>query len=104
MPVRGQERTVAKVGFQLGYFIMKIAPNETEIVGRWVRDGADAKSDAATRRIEDLIANHLRPLSQADGGWSVLYQDPTDGRHWQLTYPESGSQGGGAPRLAVTLD
>ena len=31
--------------------------------------------------------------------WSVLFRDPGDGRLWELTYPESGSQGGGPPRL-----
>ncbi len=78
---------------------MKIASTETEIVGRWVQEGSTVKGDQATRRIEDLIANHLRRLSQTDDGWSVLYEDPTDGRHWELTYPEAGSHGGGPPQL-----
>ena len=80
---------------------MKIAPTETEIVGRWVQEGTHVKGDEATRRIEDLVAHHLRRLSQADGGWSVLYEDPTDGRHWELTYPEASSHGGGPPRLRL---
>lgn len=80
---------------------MKIAPTETEIVGRWVQEGTHVKSDEATHRIEDLISHHLRRISQADGGWSVLYEDPADGRRWELTYPESGLQGGGPPRLRL---
>jgi len=80
---------------------MKISPAETEIVGHWVQEGIQVKGDDATRRIEDLVAHHLRRLSQAADGWSVLYEDPSDGRRWELTYPESSSHGGGAPRLSV---
>ena len=79
----------------------RIHPNEREIAGRWAVDGKTPLADAASKRIEDLIANHLTELARTDDGWSVLYQDPDDKRMWELTYPNSDSQGGGAPHLQV---
>jgi hypothetical protein len=79
----------------------RIHPNEREIAGGWTFDGGSALADTATRRIEDLISSHLTELSRTDDGWSVLYQDPDDNRMWELTYPNSDSQGGGAPHLQV---
>ena len=79
----------------------KILANETEITGGWSVDGGRVKADQAARRIDDLINGHLVEVARSDDGWSVLYRDPDDNRYWQLTYPESTSHGGGAPRLVV---
>lgn len=79
----------------------KILPNETEINGRWSVDGKRVKADATAQRINDLIGGYLIEIARSDDGWSVLYKDPSDGRYWELTYPDSTSHGGGAPRLLV---
>jgi Immunity protein 27 len=79
----------------------KILPGETEIVGGWLVDGGQVKADQLALRIDDLVNHYLVELAASDEGWSVLYMDPGDGRHWELTYPDSPSHGGGAPRLAV---
>ena len=79
----------------------KIGPNETEIAGGWTRDGDSIIADLATRRIEDLVASHLRELARTEDGWSVLYRDPADERTWELTYPNSDAHGGGPPLLKL---
>jgi hypothetical protein len=80
-----------------------VTPDEVEIVGGWVFDGARAHADPASERIEHLVAKVLVRLasSEASGGWETLYRDPTDGRFWESTYPQSHMHGGGPPRLAV---
>jgi hypothetical protein len=42
----------------------------------------------------------LRRLGSDPSGWDTLYRDPNDGRLWELTFPDSDSEGGGPPRLA----
>ena len=38
-------------------------------------------------------------------GWDVLFRDPTDGRLWELIYPQSEPHGGGPPQLrCLTAD
>jgi hypothetical protein len=34
----------------------------------------------------------------------VLYVDPTDGRYWELTYPQGDMQGGGPPQIRVVSE
>ena len=46
-----------------------------------------------------MVDEHLVQLDQREGGWTILYQDPSDGRFWELTYPESQMHGGGPPTL-----
>ena len=53
------------------------------------------------RRIHELTGGELTRIASAENGWSTLYRDPSDGRHWELTYPLSHMHGGGPPRLAV---
>ena len=51
---------------------------------------------------EDLGARTqtaLENLDVAEGGWSKLYRDPSDGRLWELTFPNSEWHGGGPPCL-----
>ena len=80
---------------------MEISPAETEIAGRWVWSGGGIAADAAAERIRALIESHLRMLGRSGDGWSTLYEDPTDGRLWELTYPESHLHGGGPPNLSL---
>jgi len=77
---------------------MQLLPDEQEISGLT----ADGKWNLdAQSRIQQLISQHLQRLADTDGGWSVLYRDPQDGRYWELTYPHSYMHGGGPSRLAV---
>jgi hypothetical protein len=56
-------------------------------------------ADPVSRRIDELVADELVKCGSADSGWSTLYRDPSDGRYWELTYPNSGWHGGGPPAL-----
>lgn len=77
----------------------RLTPAETELRGSWITIDRQVVADPIARRIENLIAHDLVEVGSADGGWSKLYQDPVDRRYWELTYPESETQGGGAPVL-----
>jgi hypothetical protein len=80
---------------------MILQSHESELVGRWEVKHGRAVGDATTRRIKWLVENSLRELGSDSTGWDVLYRDPHDGRLWELTYPQSGSHGGGPPRLTL---
>ena len=58
-------------------------------------------ADKVTLRIDDLVRNYLQKIATDESGWETLYQDPSDGRYWELTYPSGESHGGGPPRLTV---
>lgn len=81
--------------------IMNIQPNEIKISGKWVSENGKLVADAVARRIDYLIQNELVEIGCSDDGWSVLYLDNTDGRYWELNYPDSGLHGGGAPSLEL---
>lgn len=76
-------------------------PHETELTGRWIIEGGEARRDATCERIEQLTAGHLNQVavSKEWGAWETLFQDPDDGRYWERTYPQGELQGGGPPQL-----
>ena len=78
---------------------MTIRVEETEIRGRWTTDAGKVEADQTCRRIEQLVAGYLREVGRDASGWDVLYSDPSDGRYWELIYPESHLHGGGPPTL-----
>lgn len=80
-----------------------LAPNETLLDGAWVFENGDMHGDAVEDRIGWLTTEQLVEVAiHPDyGAWEILYRDPTDGRYWELTYPQGGMQGGGAKRLHV---
>ena len=81
----------------------KIGPDEVEIVGHWrVMDGA-VRGDANCERIRALTAGHLEKLatSPESGGWDTLFIDRSDGRLWEMYYPNSELHGGGPESLRV---
>src|ERR1700723_3459159 len=44
-------------------------------------------------------------IAESTSGWEALYRDPSDGRYWERTYPQSETHGGGPPQLStITLD
>lgn len=78
---------------------MKLAAHEQDLVGSWIASGDGLKKDPVSERIDALVARHLTHLGTDGSGWGMLLQDPTDGRLWELTYPDSGVSGAGPPRL-----
>ena len=76
----------------------KLRPDETELVCKWRMENGRVVGNEACDRIDELIFHYLRQVADI-AGWDFLYQDPEDGRYWELTYPHSEMQGGGPPRL-----
>jgi hypothetical protein len=76
-----------------------LQPCETELVGEWIFANGRMTGDEACDRIEYLTEKVLKEIGRDATGWDVLYQDPNDGRYWELTYPKSHMHGGGPPRL-----
>ena len=84
---------------------MKLAPGESDLIGRWQLDGDEIVADETCKRIDWLINYHLVPVGTDPSGWDDLYRDPDDGRLWELTRPQSEMHGGGPPRLTcMTID
>ncbi|TAK53868.1 MAG: hypothetical protein EPO25_09095 [Gammaproteobacteria bacterium] len=79
---------------------MRLLSNETDLVGKWRLVNDAIEGDSTCRRIERLIRDQLTKVGTDATGWDTLYRDPQDGRYWELTYPESESEGGGPPRLS----
>lgn len=82
---------------------MPINPDETELVGEWKLVDGRMVGNEAEDRIERLVRGELKRIAAAGGGWEVLFQDPRDGRHWELTYPHGEMHGGGPRYLRVIL-
>lgn len=80
---------------------MRLLPNETDLVGNWRFVNNAIEADSTCHRIERLVRDQLTKIGTDATGWDTLYRDPQDGRYWELTYPESESEGGGPPRLST---
>ncbi len=78
---------------------MHIGKDETLIEGGWIVKEGKPEADANTRRIEALIHGYLTKVGADTSGWDILYQDPSDGRCWELIFPQSTLHGGGPPTL-----
>lgn len=76
-----------------------LTPSETLLEGKWLFSGGVMVADDTSRRIEFLTSNVLVQVAKDDSGWVTLFRDPRDRRYWELSYPESGEHGGGAPVL-----
>ena len=82
-----------------------IDPHELSLVGEWLSQDLRVVADETCHRIESLVASHLPKLANSPDGWSILFQDPTDNRLRELTYPQGHLHGGGPPALCcVSLD
>ena len=79
----------------------KIEPNETNITGHNILVQGNVVGDDASQRIFDLVNGYLIKLGYDQSGWDTLYQDPNDGRLWELIYPQSELQAGGPSSLVV---
>lgn len=80
---------------------MRLDPNETDLQGKWILAKGKRVGDEVTQRIQHLVRDHLKKVASDQSGWNALYQDPGDGRFWELTYPLGEGNGGGPPRLSV---
>ena len=78
---------------------LRIDPSETQLVGKWLTNEERVLADETCNRIAQLTANYLVRLAQDQGGWDTLFRDPSDGRYWVLSYPQSHLQGGGPQSL-----
>lgn len=74
---------------------------ETELSGQWIIQNSTLMADQTCMRIDILIRDYLKEIAVSEEGWEILYQDPADGRYWELTYPRSDLHGGGPPKLTV---
>ncbi len=80
---------------------MCLDPSESDLQGTWVLAEGRLVEDEVTRRIHQLVRDHLKKVATDQSGWNVLYQDPVDGRYWELTYSTGETQAGGPPRLSA---
>jgi hypothetical protein len=76
-----------------------LEPGERLLVGGWTAHDGRRELDEVDRRIFGLVSRRLVARGQANHGWEQLYQDPRDGRFWELTFPEGSLHGGGPLRL-----
>ena len=83
------------------FSLAKLSPSETSIVGHWIVVAGKVTGDEACERIRELVTAQLTPLARSPDGWSSLYRDPSDGRLWEHSYPQSDQHGGGPPELVV---
>jgi hypothetical protein len=78
---------------------LALRPSETLLKGEWIASANGVVADATCKRIDALTEGLLRHLANDATGWESLFQDPTDGRLWELYYPQSEMHGGGPPSL-----
>jgi Immunity protein 27 len=80
---------------------MRLMPDETDLIGNWIKKGSRVVADSIEMRIDELITHDLLKIaiSPECGVWETLYRDPNDGRYWELTYPHGEMHGGGPRRL-----
>ena len=82
---------------------MKLQANERVLTGSWTHVRDSVRGDEVCKRIEWLVGNELKRIASSPqwGDWETLFQDPSDGRYWERTYPLGHLQGGGPPQLKV---
>jgi hypothetical protein len=73
--------------------------SETILTGQWILQDGEPVADDVSKRIIALTKSYLLEVGRDASGWDTLYRDPTDGRFWELTYPQSDLHGGGPPQL-----
>jgi hypothetical protein len=74
-----------------------LSSTESELIGTWVEQNGSIVGDDNCKRIEWLTTSVLDKIGV--GEWTIIYCDKTDGRFWQLYYPESHMHGGGPPSM-----
>ncbi len=96
--------TAITTGFDDGQltilYWMKIEAHETIIESDSTLVGSEEEARRANLRILHLTHHHLVKTATANEGWAILYQDPTDQRYWELTFPKSYYHGCGPRKLS----
>ena len=77
----------------------KLDKHEFELEGKLIFKGGSFFEDEILQRIKELKDSYLHKIAADSSGWGTLYRDPYDGRFWELIYPDSEAQGGGACTL-----
>jgi hypothetical protein len=80
---------------------MTLKADEKQLVGSWKLVDGRMIEDETSKRIAALVRQQLEQVAVSTGGWDKLFRDPSDSRFWELTYPSSGTHGGGPPTLNV---
>jgi Immunity protein 27 len=75
--------------------------DKSELLGSWVLSDGRMVGDQTSDLIIELTEKRFRRIALAPSGWETLYQDPEDGRFWELHFPYGGMQGGGPAALRV---
>ena len=83
---------------------MPIASTEIMIEGDWGFENGRMIPNAAVKRIRSLISDELTKIAVSSNGWEALYQDPQDGRYWELTFLHGEMHGGGPESLRLIDD
>ncbi len=78
--------------------------DNNELVGSWIFTGGRMVGDQNSDLIRDLTEKRLLRVAVAPSGWETLYQDPEDGRFWELYFPRAEMHGGGPAALRVLSD
>ncbi len=99
--MRGCFRADTRRCDQNGGGAVKLLPEEQRIDGRWELQGGRVVADAACQRIAELTSKHLNRVASDGSGWDTLFQDPEDGRYWEMIYTQSEMHGGGPPSLVL---
>ncbi len=79
--------------------MQKLEKHEICLRARWILENGKILDDETSDRIEYLKNEVLEKVGNSDGGWTILYKDPNDGRYWELSHPESEMHGGGPEML-----
>ena len=79
--------------------LLEIESNETKLIGEIIYGNGKITYNETAARINKLIKNYLVKIATDKDGWEILYQDPKDKRYWEMVFPQSELQGGGAPLL-----
>jgi Immunity protein 27 len=67
---------------------MALKTSETVLNGQWILQNGWLVADEVCKRIDALIRSELLEVGRDPSGWNTLYRDPSDGRFWDLTYPQ----------------
>lgn len=79
--------------------MLRIHPSETILLGHWHQVAGKPKADETCKRIAELVESYFVFIAADESGWDKLFQDPEDGRVWELVYDNSDQHSGGPPTL-----
>lgn len=78
---------------------MELRPEETILTGKWLEKDGKVFSDHECHRIKYLTSKKLKKIADDQFNKDTLYQDPSDGRYWELTHTYNDTDTSGPPIL-----